>query len=51
MISFMVLDTHYRQYKTFPTEEEARDYIKEEVGYGTDPDVFRLFRRQELEIE
>lgn len=50
MISFMVLDTEFRSYNRFDTEEEAREYIRDQVKQGVNVDIFRLFRRQELEI-
>ncbi len=50
MITFMVLDTEYRDYQIFATEEEAREFIRFETEWNTSPTTLRLFRRQELEI-
>jgi hypothetical protein len=51
MITFMVLDTEYQDYQTFDSEQEARDFIRTEIECGAGRATFRLFRRQELEIE
>jgi hypothetical protein len=52
MITFMVLDTEYHSYNTFDSEDEAREHIEmRTVGGIASKKDFRLFRRQELEIE
>lgn len=51
MITFMVRDLEYNDYQIFHSEKEARDFIATEIECGASPATFRLFRRQELEIE
>jgi hypothetical protein len=52
MISFGVYDCLYRDYIFFETEEEAREYIETQTADGiASKKDFRLFRRQNLEIE
>lgn len=52
MISFGVFDRTYLDYLFFETEEEAREYIETQTKDGiVSKNNFRLFRRQNLEIE
>lgn len=48
---FIVLDIAYHDYLRFSSEQDARDYIAEQINYAFfDKKDFRLYQATELEI-
>lgn len=51
MIDYMVLDTMWKEYSTFASEEQARDYVKKTLDRDPSSSItdFIIFKRERIE--